>query len=91
MAEQELRIAAGVDVGTECVKAAIASEDGQVIGRAVMPTRGYFNPRVRRSPRSTTRSWEEDLVGIGATGFGMTACRGDAHRYRAACHARLTR
>ena len=42
MAEQDPRIAAGVDVGTECVKAAIATVDGRVIGRAVMPTRGYF-------------------------------------------------
>ena len=56
MAEQELRIAAGVDVGTECVKAAIVTEDGRVIGRAVMPTRGYFpGLRVRGARRRPRR------------------------------------
>ena len=40
MLDRELKIAAGIDVGTECVKAVVASEDGRVLGRAVTPARG---------------------------------------------------
>ncbi len=33
---------AGADVGTECVKAIVAGDDGKILGRATVPTRGYF-------------------------------------------------
>ena len=91
MAEQELRFAAGVDVGTECVKAAIASEDGQVSGRAVMPTRGYFQTcvyEVLAAALDDAQRREEDLVGIGATGFGMDCVpKATLTATEAACHA----
>ena len=91
MAEQELRIAAGVDVGTECVKAAIATEDGRVIGRAVMPTRGYFQAcvyEVLAAALDDAQRKEEDLMGIGATGFGMECVpKATLTATEAACHA----
>lgn len=91
MAEQELRIAAGVDVGTECVKAAIATEDGRVIGRAVMPTRGYFQAcvyEVLAAALDDAQRKEEDLAGIGATGFGMECVpKATLTATEATCHA----
>ncbi|MCX5768076.1 MAG: acyl-CoA dehydratase activase [Gemmatimonadetes bacterium] len=74
MAEKELRIAAGIDVGTECVKAIIAAEDGRVIGRSVLATRGYFQACVYEALAAAlddAQRKEEELTGIGATGFGM--------------------
>jgi predicted CoA-substrate-specific enzyme activase len=91
MAEQELRIAAGVDVGTECVKAAIAAEDGRVIGRAVMPTRGYFQACVHEvlaAALDDAQRKEEELAGIGATGFGMDCVpKATVTATEATCHA----
>lgn len=91
MASQELRIAAGVDVGTECVKAAIATEDGRVIGRAVMPTRGYFQTcvyEVLAAALDDAQRKEDELSGIGATGFGMECVpKATLTWTEAACHA----
>ena len=91
MAEQELRIAAGVDVGTECVKAAIVTEDGRVIGRAVMPTRGYFQAcvyEVLAAALDDAQRKEEELAGIGATGFGMECVpKATLTATEASCHA----
>jgi predicted CoA-substrate-specific enzyme activase len=91
MAEREPRIAAGVDVGTECVKAAIVTEDGRVIGRAVMPTRGYFQTCVYEALAAAlddAQRKEEELSGIGATGFGMECVpKATLTATEAACHA----
>jgi predicted CoA-substrate-specific enzyme activase len=91
MTEPQLRIAAGVDVGTECVKAAIVSEDGLVIGRAVMPTRGYFQTcvyEVLAAALDDAQRKEEELAGLGATGFGMDCVPKATHTVtEAACHA----
>jgi predicted CoA-substrate-specific enzyme activase len=91
MAEQEPRIAAGVDVGTECVKAAIATADGRVIGRAVMPTRGYFQACVYEALAAAlddAQRKEEELAGIGATGFGMECVpKATLTATEASCHA----
>jgi predicted CoA-substrate-specific enzyme activase len=91
MAAEELRIAAGVDVGTECVKATVATEDGRVIGRAVMPTRGYFQTCVHEvlaAALDDAQRREEELAGIGATGFGLECVPGATLTAgEAACHA----
>ena len=91
MTEPQLRIAAGVDVGTECVKAAIVSEDGLVIGRAVMPTRGYFQTcvyEVLAAALDDAQRKEEELAGLGSTGFGMDCVPKATHTAtEAACHA----
>jgi predicted CoA-substrate-specific enzyme activase len=91
MTEPEMRIAAGVDVGTECVKAAIATEDGRVIGRAVLPTRGYFQACVYEALAAAlddAQRKEEELAGIGATGFGMECVpKATLTATEASCHA----
>lgn len=91
MAEATQRIAAGVDVGTECVKAVIAGEDGHIIGRAVMPTRGYFQACVHEvlaAALDDAQRAEGDLAGIGATGFGMECVPNAALTVtEASCHA----
>ena len=91
MAEQGPRIAAGVDVGTECVKAAIVTEDGRVIGRAVMPTRGYFQACVFEALAAAlddAQRKEEELAGIGATGFGSECVpKATLTATEASCHA----
>ena len=91
MAELEMRVSAGVDVGTECVKAVVASEDGRVIGRAVLPTRGYFQACVYEALAAAlddAQRKEEELAGIGATGFGMECVpKATLAAAEASCHA----
>ncbi len=74
MTDTRTRSAAGVDVGTECVKAVVVSGDGRVLGRAVVPTRGYFQTcayEALAAALDDAQQREADLIGIGATGFGM--------------------
>jgi predicted CoA-substrate-specific enzyme activase len=74
MAETQIRTAAGVDVGTECIKAVVLCDDGRVLGRAVVPTRGYFQGcayEALAAALDDAQQREADLVGIGATGFAM--------------------
>ena len=74
MAETGTRTAAGVDVGTECIKAVILHDDGRVLGRAVVPARGYFQGCAYEALAAALddAQWRDtDLFGIGATGFGM--------------------
>jgi predicted CoA-substrate-specific enzyme activase len=68
-------IAAGVDVGTECVKAVVISDAGRILGRSVKPTRGYFQICAYEALAAALHDAHrqpDELVGIGATGFGMT-------------------
>ena len=63
---------AGVDAGTECVKALVLARDGKVLGRAVVPTRGYFQACAQEAVMAAlddAQVREEDLGGICATGF----------------------
>ena len=91
MTATEPRIAAGVDVGTECVKAVVIAEDGRVLGRAVMPTRGYFQAcvyEVLAAALDDAQRAEDELTGIGATGFGMECVpKATLTATEAACHA----
>ena len=80
MLDRGLKIAAGIDVGTECVKAVVASEDGRVLGRAVTPARGYFQAcafEALTAAREDAQIAAEDIDTVGATGFGMD-CVADA-------------
>ncbi len=91
MQPAEPRIAAGVDAGTECVKALVASEDGRVLGRAVLPTRGYFQAciyEVLMAALDDAQRREDDLVGVGATGFAMNCVpHATLTASETACHA----
>lgn len=91
MPDHDLHIAAGVDVGTECVKAVVVSADGRTLGRAVKPSRGYFQACAYDALAAACDDAQTDrsaLDGIGATGFGMD-CVHDAtvRAGDAACHA----
>lgn len=84
-------IAAGVDVGTECVKAIVLNEAGRTLGRAVLPTRGYFQACAHEAFMAALDEAQlhaGDLVGVGATGFGMQ-CVPQATRTatESSCHA----
>jgi predicted CoA-substrate-specific enzyme activase len=91
MGQEATRIAAGVDVGTECVKATIVAEGGLVMGRAVMPTSGYFQAVVHEvlaAALDDAQRKEGDLAGIGATGFGMHCVpAATLTAQESACHA----
>lgn len=82
---------AGIDVGTECVKAVVIDRQGTVLGSTVVPRRGFFQDRVTEAFAAVlddAQVAEADLAGICATGFGdncvpMATCvLGEA-----ACHA----
>jgi predicted CoA-substrate-specific enzyme activase len=67
------RTVAGVDIGTECVKVVILQADGMISGRAIVPTRGYFQERAQEALDSALDDAQlkvEDLSEICATGFG---------------------
>ena len=85
------RTVAAVDVGTECVKAVIMEKGVGIVGRATVPTRGYFQHRVVEAmdqaldEAKITRS---DLAAVAATGFAAE-CVPDAVSVtgETACHA----
>jgi predicted CoA-substrate-specific enzyme activase len=74
MAEHDLAVA-GMDVGTECVKAVIMDGNGILRGRAVVPTGGYFQDRCQEAMAAAldeAQVNQAQLGGICATGFGKT-------------------
>jgi len=92
MADNSDAIAAGIDVGTECVKAVVVTAAGRVLGRSVVMTRGYFQICAHEALTAAlddAHKRRDELAGIGATGFGMT-CVPDATITitEAAAHAR---
>ena len=85
-------IFAGVDAGTECLKAVIVAADGQVLGRAAIQARGHFQACAREvlaAALDDAQRAESDLVGTGATGFALDCVPGATLRATdPACHAR---
>jgi predicted CoA-substrate-specific enzyme activase len=74
MTDLASEIAAGVDVGTECVKAVVITDEGHTLGRSVKPTRGYFEICAYEALTAALDDAHrrlDELTGIGATGFGM--------------------
>ena len=65
-------IVAGADLGTECVKTLVVNEQGKVLGRAVVPTRGYFQDCFQEAMGNAlaeAQATASDLRGVGVTGF----------------------
>ncbi len=92
MSSSEPILAAGVDVGTECVKAVVAEPSGRIRGRAATPTRGYFEACVEEVLRAACDEAgvaRDGLAAVCATGFGG-ACVPEAtfSVSETACHAR---
>ncbi len=63
---------AGADLGTECVKTVVVNDAGKVLGRAVVPTRGYFQDCFQEAMGNAlgeAQATAADLRGVGVTGF----------------------
>ena len=91
MRSNGMKLTAGIDVGTECVKAVVVNDDGLVLGRAVTPSRGYFQTCAHEALAAACDDAQIErceLGGLGATGFGME-CVAEAavHASDGACHA----
>lgn len=66
---------AGADLGTECVKTVVVSDAGKVVGRAVVPTRGYFQDCFQEAMGNAlaeAQATAGDLRGVGVTGFAAS-------------------
>ncbi len=84
---------AGVDVGSECVKAVILNEPRQLLGRSVVPATGYFQQRIQEALDSAldeaqVLSLPEARITV--TGFGARCAELPGVRLvgEATCHAR---
>ncbi len=92
MTEVSRVIAAGVDAGTECLKAVVVASDGQILGRAVVAARGHFEAcvyEVMAAALDDAQCSASDLAGIGATGFAMNCVpRATLTTTDTSCHAR---
>jgi predicted CoA-substrate-specific enzyme activase len=65
-------IIAGADLGTECVKTVVVNDTGKILGRAVVPTRGYFQDCFQEAMGNALAEAQAaagDLRGVGVTGF----------------------
>jgi predicted CoA-substrate-specific enzyme activase len=66
-------VVAGVDVGTECVKALVLTEGPRILGRSVLPARGLFQDRAHEVLTAALDEAEvalSDVAEVWATGFG---------------------
>jgi predicted CoA-substrate-specific enzyme activase len=85
-------IVAGADLGTECIKAIVASDDGKILGRASVPTRGYFQDCYREAMSNALGEAQvppEKLGAIRVTGFGASCAPAPAQAVtETLCHAR---
>src|SRR5574342_588794 len=73
---------AGADLGTECVKALVAGSDGKVLGRASVPTRGYFHDCYREAMAvalGEAQTRPDGLDAVCVTGFGASCVPGATH------------
>lgn len=86
-------IVAGVDVGTECVKAMVLGADRQIMGRAVIPSTGYFQGRIKEALTGALEEAGKPEAAVArtcVTGFGAR-CAEVPHGIfvgEATCHAR---
>jgi len=83
---------AGVDVGAQCVKVVLLAPDGKLVGRAAVPTRGYFQDRYRQAmaqARAEAQLSNTQVRRVVATGFASRCAHTDARVVsETACHAR---
>lgn len=83
---------AGADVGTECVKAIVAGDGGEILGRATVPTRGYFQGCFDEALGNALQEAQvaaAQLSEICVTGFGASCVPVATHTVtETLCHAR---
>jgi predicted CoA-substrate-specific enzyme activase len=84
-------ICAGIDAGTECVKAVILTGGRTIAGRSVLPTGGYFQDIISEALNAAldeAQVAESDLASVCATGFArQCVSRADLQAGDSACHA----
>lgn len=84
-------VVAGIDVGTECIKAIVMAADKEILGRSVVPTRGYFQDCVQEAFTAALDEAQvrrSDLAGICTTGFGARSVPDASWIYsESGCHA----
>jgi predicted CoA-substrate-specific enzyme activase len=82
---------AGIDVGTECVKALVLQTGKKILGRAIVPTGGYFQDRIKEALDNAlddAQLTEDQLATVCATGFGARCVAGASMTSgETACHA----
>jgi (R)-2-hydroxyacyl-CoA dehydratese activating ATPase len=92
MADRDRTIVAGMDVGTECVKVVIHDAEHRILGRAVVPTRGYFEDCIQEATGVALNEAQlpaAALRAICATGFAANcATTASLSMSETACHAR---
>jgi predicted CoA-substrate-specific enzyme activase len=85
-------VVAGVDLGTECVKAIVAGADGKILGRAAVPTRGYFQDCFQEAMTTSLAEAQipaAELRRICVTGFGASCAPIQTQSVtETLCHAR---
>lgn len=86
-----LRVA-GIDAGTECTKVLVLDEGQAILGRAVVPTRGYFQDCIHEALSNAVDEAQltpADLDAVCVTGFGASCSPiATVARSETACHAR---
>lgn len=91
MAEESKEISAGIDAGTECIKAVIVDREGVVYGSAIKPRTGYFQERIQEvfdAALDDAKVEAGALAGVCATGFGDScATMATTTLGETACHA----
>lgn len=85
-------VVAGADIGTECVKSVVLDGTGKIVGRATVPTRGYFQDCLREAMTNALSEAQvkaAELAGTCVTGFGAS-CAPESTRTVAEtlCHTR---
>jgi (R)-2-hydroxyacyl-CoA dehydratese activating ATPase len=85
-------VVAGADIGTECVKVIVASQEPKILGRATVPTRGYFQDCYQEALHNALSEAQiqlSQLAGVAVTGFGAScAPAGSRTVAETLCHAR---
>lgn len=85
-------VTAGADLGTECVKTIVLGDDGRVLGRAAVPTRGYFQDCFHEAMNNALAEAQvpaDRLDGVCVTGFAASCAPPSARSItETLCHAR---
>jgi (R)-2-hydroxyacyl-CoA dehydratese activating ATPase len=85
-------VVAGADVGTECVKAVVVDGDRKILGRSIVPTRGYFQDCLQEALAVALNEAQVQapaLGGVCLTGFGASCGPAGARSVtETLCHAR---
>ncbi|MFH2008033.1 MAG: acyl-CoA dehydratase activase [bacterium] len=96
MANAAEMIVAGIDVGTECVKAILLDGDRKILGRTVLPAAGYFQARIREALHGAVDeagASAADVSRLCVTGYGARCAdlAIDLYASESTCHARGAR